>query len=134
MTPSEDIAKQIFERKGFTVLRNGWPDFLCYKDNGFGEVRVLCVEVKTKGDGLRPEQERMHEVLKRMGFPVSVMYEEDVKEFKKYGKAVALQESKEELLRKVANLESDVRNTMSNLEQLKRDLDASVVLIQKDSQ
>ena len=49
--------------KGWNVLKNGWPDYLIYKDN-----EIAFVEVKDKGDQLRPSQIEMLNLLSKFGF------------------------------------------------------------------
>jgi hypothetical protein len=60
---------------GWKVLRNGWPDFLCWRDESDGRRKVICVEVKdeTTGDSLRKPQIMNHAVLTEIGLPVYVL-------------------------------------------------------------
>ena len=49
-------------KKGWKVLRNGWPDYLIYKDD-----QIAFVEVKDKGDWLKPNQIEMLSLLSKFG-------------------------------------------------------------------
>ena len=83
MNVNEQQAHDAMVKKGWTVLRNGWPDFLVLKTQkvhlgGTWEKRVLsacAVEFKAKstGDKLRGNQEAMHEALRSLGIPVHIM-------------------------------------------------------------
>lgn len=55
-------------REGWEVLRAGWPDFLLLKDG-----KIKLVEVKRRGERLKPHQARMKEVLGKH-FPYEVVY------------------------------------------------------------
>lgn len=58
---------------GFTVLRNGWPDFLCMsRDGGF------AVELKRGQDRVSAHQKQMHEALKNLGVAIVVARPEDL--------------------------------------------------------
>ena len=50
----ESHVRKLLENKGWTVLQNGWPDFLCIKNK-----QILAVEVKNHGDKLSPRQVRL---------------------------------------------------------------------------
>jgi hypothetical protein len=73
----EQYVKKIAESRGFEILRGGWPDFLFYKEK---ENRAVFVEVKDARSGpgreLRPGQQRMLQVLKKLGLNVQVVYVE----------------------------------------------------------
>lgn len=49
----------------------GWPDFLCYHEKG---AFPFCVEVKTAKDTVKPHQVRAHDILRRGGIPVIVIW------------------------------------------------------------
>lgn len=68
MHKSEKEVQDKLEQEGWTVYRNGWPDFLAEKDGAF---RLL--EVKATGN-LSPEQVRMFALLQRLlSVPVEVL-------------------------------------------------------------
>jgi hypothetical protein len=79
MTPTEHAVKSLLEGRGFTVHRNGWPDFLCSRKvelgGPWGESThgVMAVEVKAGKDHLRPEQKVVHGVLRAVRIPVYVV-------------------------------------------------------------
>ena len=69
LTRSEMKAYRLCRRKGWTVHRNGWPDFICETPEG------LCfVEVKSPNDTVPPHQRRVHELLRAAGFRVLVLW------------------------------------------------------------
>lgn len=58
----ENQAAKDLESEGYTVIRNGWPDFFCFRDvNGVRE--YLGVEVKSAGNRVSKRQKRMAESL-----------------------------------------------------------------------
>lgn len=64
-----ETEKRVFNKleKHFRVLRNGWPDFLCGNSQG-----ICGVEVK-HNDKVRPNQQEMHDLLRRGGVPTYVV-------------------------------------------------------------
>ena len=62
---SNEVEAQVAERleaEGWEVLKNGWPDFLAYKD---GKIRLI--EVKPHGGRhLSPRQQHMAEIMKEV--------------------------------------------------------------------
>lgn len=70
------IIKQ-YEKQGYTVLKiirlsdNGYPDLLCMKA---GEIDTW-IEIKGKGDTLKPLQALRIEQLKQLGKNAFVLYE-----------------------------------------------------------
>lgn len=56
--------------EGYTVLRNGWPDFLAVRGND-----TVAVEVKAPTDSLTNAQFRMHSALKAIGIETVVARE-----------------------------------------------------------
>ena len=81
----EQEVKEKLEGRGYTVLRNGWPDFLCirkvskrtrttYGYEHHTEVYGLMgVEVKARGDKVSEDQRAVHRALRAAGIPVYVM-------------------------------------------------------------
>lgn len=77
---SEVRHQNRFEEEGWTILRNGYPDFLLLKrDKNWKISEVKFVESKGYYDGvpakLRWEQEKMHKILRELGFTVEVLYD-----------------------------------------------------------
>lgn len=72
MNDYEQAIHDKFRAEGFTVLRNGWPDFLCLSDT-----RVFCIEAKQGTDFVKPSQIKMHTALMKLGIPTVVLRPED---------------------------------------------------------
>ena len=66
----EKIFSAEATKKGYTVLRGGWPDFLIHKGG-----KICYVEVKGSGDKLRDGQRRMLKMLAKTGIPTYVWKE-----------------------------------------------------------
>lgn len=71
MTKNEQQLKAKLESEGWTVLRNGWPDFLIFRHTDNGS-EVIAVEQKDTNE-LSLEQQKMIHALNLMGLPVLVM-------------------------------------------------------------
>ena len=68
MNQSEQVVSHKYEALGYSVIRNGVPDFILLKDGA-----ISFVEVKsTKEYQLSKAQERAHQLLKHNGFDVKV--------------------------------------------------------------
>jgi len=82
MNKTEAKIKKELEKRGFVVLRNGWPDFFVLNENykkSKGETYAFCCEVKKPGTYLSSEQIIIHSALKSAGLPCYVAYQpEDV--------------------------------------------------------
>src|SRR5438034_2090382 len=65
---AEGNTQKALEASGFTVFRNGWPDMIATD----GDAITFAVEVKRGSDFVRPNQEKVHTVLKQAGLPVIV--------------------------------------------------------------
>lgn len=66
-----EVANKL-ESEGWTVLNSGWPDFLAIKKNAKGKWELKAVEVKSRGDSLRPNQCEMLDALSTI-LPVRIM-------------------------------------------------------------
>jgi VRR-NUC domain len=74
MNDLELRIKAMLEKRGYEVLRNGWPDFLCVGTSPYGNRPTLMgVEVKSPNDDLSPDQIRMHQVLGAARIPIFVV-------------------------------------------------------------
>lgn len=73
MNGFEEAVREELEDSGWTVYRNGWPDFLCRRKKGH-DFEYKAVEVKTVKDRLRSNQ---YEVLMALAdlIPVSVFHQ-----------------------------------------------------------
>lgn len=75
MKKNEDKIRNKYQRMGYKVYQNGWPDFLVEKDGKF-----FCVEVKHSGYGgsgaeqLSESQFEMQDALHRAGLPTTIEY------------------------------------------------------------
>ena len=76
MNNFENKIAESLEGAGWMVLRDGWPDFLCYREAEDGKREVVCVEVKNPntGDIVRRCQQAVHEILVAAGIPVYVAH------------------------------------------------------------
>jgi len=79
MNDSESEFAQVAESKGYTLRRNGWPDFALMRADG----SLICVEVKTPGDSLSQEQHDMIEFLSLAGIPCYISRNGDFPDFRK---------------------------------------------------
>ena len=73
MQVSEVRARERLRQAGRKVQPSGWPDFLCERKLPDGSTEFVFVEVKVKGDTVKPNQEAMHEALRRAGLKVRVI-------------------------------------------------------------
>jgi hypothetical protein len=82
-THSEKLVGRALQRRGYTVINRGWPDFMVIdpKWGGRGSMgRAFAVEVKGPKDQLRPAQVQMHRVLAALGVPVYTVRLEQIEE------------------------------------------------------
>lgn len=73
----ERLFAHIICERGFAFLKRGWPDFVVFR-RWRSFKHATFVELKDKGDALRPEQVVMHKILKRCGFKVLVARPENL--------------------------------------------------------
>jgi len=73
MRASERAVSEGLKRKGFTVLRGGWPDFLAFVRREDGSLVITAVEVKEETGRLSQKQREMRRILGEYGIPVSVV-------------------------------------------------------------
>jgi len=73
MNDFESACKNILEKKGYIVLRNGWPDFLVLSSD---YKRGYALELKRNGDKLSDAQNAMHTALARFGILTHVLRNE----------------------------------------------------------
>jgi hypothetical protein len=72
--------------QGWKCINNGYPDFLFYKETTDNKMIGFWVEVKRKpcspvcksdyGVLLNQDQKEAHEILRKMGFEVKVIYKD----------------------------------------------------------
>lgn len=74
MTPFEAVVASKLIEQGYDILSSGWPDFCAVKTTG--EVtEVRFIEVKGLKDILRANQQKLHKILRILGFEVEVIQE-----------------------------------------------------------
>ena len=67
--PAERAVVTDLESQGYTVLKNGWPDFLAFKGKS-----VRFIEVKPhRGRELTPRQQKMAQALALIGLSVELL-------------------------------------------------------------
>lgn len=70
LSHSEEEVREKITEDGWIVLRNGYPDFFCYRP---GKEEFKFVEVKPRATALRPNQEAMIKYLRKAGFRVEII-------------------------------------------------------------
>lgn len=70
--------------QGWEVTKRGWPDFLCRLPDG----RIVAVEVKPPGRGLKRTQREVFKILSAAGIPCFVSDGETLKRFEPTTKEV----------------------------------------------
>ena len=75
MTPFEAVIASKLIEQGYDVLTSGWPDFCAVKKVG-DTTEVRFIEVKGRGDALRPNQQKLHKILRILGMEVEVIQED----------------------------------------------------------
>ena len=86
MTNEESKFKEDMKALGYTVYRNGYPDFLLEKDN-----MLVFVEIKNNFDSIKPQQRRMFKLLQKHGIKVAICYGGDPKKVYEYEEGLPLQ-------------------------------------------
>ena len=69
----EEEFKAVLRSRGWNVLNCGWPDLLIHK-KGFP---ITAVEIKSKGDKVKPHQKEVLTLLARHGIRTVVAFQED---------------------------------------------------------
>lgn len=139
MNEFEDKVKHYLEQRGYEVIRNGWPDFLCvnqHRGRGF----LMCVEVKNYDDKLSAEQKRIHGLLQLAGIPVYVLRPDQLAEAKRSGKALMTPgecASHRRLIKELQwNIESllgQARRHAEDLQRMEHELATVAVLFEKSA-
>ena len=73
---TELAVLEYWYNKGYSAIKNGWPDFIIYNDK-----ELIFIEVKRdcNDKGLSYRQQNMAKLLKRVGIEVKVMRPKDCK-------------------------------------------------------
>jgi hypothetical protein len=82
---SEQVVREELEQRGFTVYRNGWPDFLAVRKTqlqGKECLGVMGIEVKSGKDKLSEQQAIIHRILRQARFPIHVVSTQTIKDLK----------------------------------------------------
>jgi len=69
MNENEKELHRELVKKGYKVLRNGWPDFLVIPPN---KGKIFAMELKYGRDKVSPDQKKMHKALEEAGLEVRV--------------------------------------------------------------
>lgn len=56
MNDLEKSVREKYIQEGWTVLRDGWPDFLVFRQGVNGKTELRGIEVKSKTDVIRSNQ------------------------------------------------------------------------------
>ena len=132
MNNNELQVKAALEGRGFKVLRNGWPDFLCLKPLTGDRVGLLAVEVKTHKDRLSEEQKAVHSVLKSARIPVYVLRPgEELRKLSSH--QLITKNDIETMERQVIDLEWKIKSLVSTLSEVTTVLNSAKELIPKTS-
>lgn len=130
---AEDTVKLALQKDGWTVHRNGWPDFLCVKvdyPKGWKRVRFLCVEAKLNAlDKPSKAQLIIHKLLRQMGIHVYVMTPDMIKDFRKRGQFFVLPDDKKDLIKEVEQLQRQIFQNNRDVELLRKQIEAHTILL-----
>lgn len=75
MKAIENVVREEYEKAGYTVYRNGWPDFLVVKDGvGFGVEVKSATENGSGGEKLSDAQIDMQTALHKLGVSTTIRY------------------------------------------------------------
>jgi hypothetical protein len=75
MTPFETVVADDLAGQGYRVFSSGWPDFCAIKQTG-DTTEVRFIEAIGRGDMLRASQQKLHGILRMLGFEVEVIQED----------------------------------------------------------
>lgn len=67
---TEKIVADYYRKQGYKIFRNGYPDFLLYKEK---ENKCLFVEVKSWTGATSKNQKMVHNILRKIGFEVKLL-------------------------------------------------------------
>jgi len=71
MRPSEKAVDERYKAEGWFEFSKGWPDRAYARIDG-DKLEVKFVEIKSRNDRLRVDQELMHAVLRSQGIKVEI--------------------------------------------------------------
>ncbi len=70
---AERAAYLELKNQGYTIFRNGDPDFWCKREVSGSPKEIFAAEVKSRKDRLRPAQKKLHELLRECGITVRIL-------------------------------------------------------------
>ena len=111
MNAYEQTCFNALQKKGFEVLHRGWPDFFVLNKTWS---RGFCLELKRKGDKVRPEQEQMHLALARFGIVTHVAREDWVEMLQKKGRCVLTPADYHGLKRRLQEVSAKIEELMED--------------------
>jgi hypothetical protein len=119
---TEQKAKDLLEKLGWRVLRNGWPDFLCESDAGKGYCKVVGVEIKSPSDRLSSEQQLMHSALLRIGIPIFTLCPDHITELEVEKRPIVQLETRQAVHVSITHIEARLRDAKTLANQLEFEL------------
>ena len=125
MTPHERSIYEALIKRGYRVLRNGWPDFLVTNP---AQTHGFALELKKGYDPVRPDQEKMHRALAKFGILTLTVRDDIEKLFRTKGTLLLTQSDLDNLRLNLAQQERRMREYQSQLEQQRKALDAATVM------
>jgi hypothetical protein len=73
MRANEEQAIDKFKAEGWSIIKDGWPDYLLVRSVSNGKLEFMGVEVKCGRDQLSDQQRLMHAALLCAGIKVEVV-------------------------------------------------------------
>lgn len=70
---NEEAALEKFKIDGWSVFRNGWPDYLLLRTNSDGKLEFMGLEIKHGNDLCSGPQLAMHAALLSAGIRIEVV-------------------------------------------------------------
>lgn len=78
MNAYETWLKGKLEGQGWTVLRDGWPDFLCFRGSISAPAEVMAIEAKMPTQVLSSTQQEVRSILTASGIPYRLVRPGDI--------------------------------------------------------
>lgn len=147
MNDHEQAVADALARKGWTVLRRGWPDLLCVNwtrpelrraaetRDGLWSVmakkplRAFSVELKAGSDQVTEHQAFMHVILRCAGMPCHVVREDGLDALmRKKGTVFTAPEARQTLIDEAEKLKGELERKYAELKRLHALVEASTVL------
>jgi hypothetical protein len=73
MTPHETYVAQQLADEGWTVVRDGLPDWFCYRTDADGKTEIQFVEAKADYTKVQPNQAQVISALRAAGVTVRII-------------------------------------------------------------